>query len=215
MLGMRRDPARALLIDLDGVVRRWDPAHPAAIEKTYGLPPGSLLSTATRWDLYRPAVTGELTDAAWMAAVAAELPLAADRAAEAVAEWQRYRGDVDPDALGIVREVRAAGLPVGLVTNATDVLRGDLDALGLTGEFDEVFSSWELRIHKPAPAFYERVCAGLGLEPQWVLFVDDEDRAVRAARAAKLPAYRWTGPDGIPYLRGALGLPGRPRAHEA
>ena len=29
---------------------------------------------------------------------------------------------------------------------------------------------------------------------------------IRAARAAKLLGYRWTGPDGLPYLRAALGV---------
>ena len=205
---MRRQPARALLIDLDGVLRHWDTSHTAAVEASYGLDAGTLLDTAMRWDLYRPAVAGEMTDAEWMAAVAARLPLPPDDAAAAVGKWQQHRGAVDPEALAFVREVRAAGLPVGLATNATDLLRGDLAKLGLADEFDAVFSSWELRIHKPAPAFYERACAGLGLESPWVLFVDDDDRAVRAARAAKLPAYRWTGPDEIPYLRGALGLDG-------
>jgi putative hydrolase of the HAD superfamily len=203
---MRRQPAQALLIDLDGVVRRWDPAHTAAVETAYGLAPGSLMTTAMQWDLYRPAVAGEVTDAEWMAAVAERLPLEPAESAAVVAEWQKYRGEVDPDVLGLVRDARAAGLPVALATNATDLLRGDLAALGLTGEFDAVFSSWELKIHKPAPAFFERACAALGLAPQWVLFVDDDDRAVRGARAAKMLAYRWTGADGIPYLRGALGL---------
>jgi putative hydrolase of the HAD superfamily len=205
---MRRQPAQALLIDLDGVVRRWDPAQTAAVEAAYGLTPGLLMTAAMQWDLYRPAVAGEVTHAEWMAAVAERLPLAPDESAAAVAEWQKYRGEVDPDVLALVRDVRATGLPVALATNATDLLRGDLAALGLTGEFDAVFSSWELKIHKPAPAFFVRACAALGLAPQWVLFVDDDDRAVRGARAAKLLAYRWTGPDGLPYLRRALGLTG-------
>jgi putative hydrolase of the HAD superfamily len=109
--------------------------------------------------------------------------------------------------LAFVRDVRAAGLPVGLATNATDRLPGDLGSLGLADEFDAVLSSWELKIHKPAPEFFAEACKALGLEPEWVLFVDDDDRAVRGARAARLPAYRWTGPEGIPYLRRALGLP--------
>jgi putative hydrolase of the HAD superfamily len=203
---LRRQPARALLIDLDGVIRQWDPAVPAAVEQSYGLAEGTLLGTAMSWDLLQPAVAGELTDAQWMAEVAARLPLPAPEAATAVAAWQKDRGSVDPEALTFVRDVRAAGVPVGLATNATDLLRGDLMALGLAGEFDAVFSSWELKIHKPAPAFFARACAALGYEPQWVLFVDDDDRAVRGARVAKLPAFRWTGPSGIPYLRGALGL---------
>ena len=203
---MRRQPARALLIDLDGVLRRWDPAPAAAAEAEHGLEPGTLLRTAMSWDLYRPAVAGEMTDAQWLAAVAERLPLPPADAAASVAAWQAHRGEVDPDALAFVREVRAAGLPVGLATNATDRLRGDLDDLGLAGAFDAIFSSWEMKVHKPAPSFFALACDGLGLEPHWALFVDDDDRAVRAARVAKLPAYRWTGPDGIPYLRGALGL---------
>jgi putative hydrolase of the HAD superfamily len=203
---MLRQPARALLIDLDGVVRRWDPAHVAAVEAAHGLAPGVLIATAMQWDLYRPAVAGELTDAQWMSAIAERLPLEPADAAAAITDWQKYRGEVDQDVLAVVRDARATGLPVALATNATDLLRDDLAALGLTDEFDAVFSSWEMKIHKPAPSFYERACAALGLAPQWVLFVDDDDRAVRAARAAKMLAYRWTGADGVGYLRGALGL---------
>ena len=204
---MLRQPARALLIDLDGVLRRWDPTVATAVEQSYELAPGTLLRTAMTWDLLRPAVAGELTDAQWMAAVADRLPLPAAQAAEAVAEWQAHRGFVDPEVLALVRAVRAAGRPVGLATNATDLLRGDLAALGLAGEFDAVISSWELKIHKPAPEFFAAACAELGFDPRWVLFVDDDDRSVRGARAAKLPAFRWTGPDGIPYLKRALDLP--------
>jgi putative hydrolase of the HAD superfamily len=203
---MQRQPARALLIDLDGVLRRWDPAVPAEVERTHGLPPGALIGTAMRWDLYRAAVSGELSDAEWMATVAAHLPLPPDRATAAVAEWQRHRGGVDEDALAFVRQVRAAGRPVGLATNATDRLRGDLAELGLAAEFDVVISSWEIGIHKPAPEFFARACTALDLEPHWILFVDDDDRAVRGARAARLPAFRWTGPEDLPYLRGALNL---------
>jgi putative hydrolase of the HAD superfamily len=202
---MRRQPARAMLIDLDGVVRRWDSSEP--VEQKYALEPGTLLHTAMTWHLLRPAVVGEITDAEWMSLVARRLPLDEPQATAAVAEWQSDRGHVDPDALGFVREVRAAGLPVALATNATDRLRGDLAALGLTGEFDAVFSSYELKVHKPAPEFYTRACAALGLAPQWVLFVDDDDRAVRAARALQMPAYRWTGPQHLGYLRRALGVP--------
>jgi putative hydrolase of the HAD superfamily len=203
---MKRQPPRALLIDLDGVLRRWEPTIASTVEQSYGLEPGVLLATAMSWDLLRPAVAGEITDADWMSLVASRLPLDEPEASAAVAEWRRERGSVDPDVLGLIRDVRAAGLPVGLATNATDLLRADLDALGLTGEFDAVFSSWEMKVHKPAPEFFTRACAALGVEPHWVLFVDDDDRAVTGARAAKLLAFRWTGSDGIPYLRKALGL---------
>jgi putative hydrolase of the HAD superfamily len=202
-----RERAQALLIDLDGVLRRWDPAPMIAVEVDYGLKPAALLETSMSWDIYRPAVSGEITDAEWMRLVAERLPIEPEKAAEAVARWQSYRGEPDPDVLAFVREVRAGGRKVGLATNATDRLRPDLDALGLTDEVDVVISSWEQKVHKPAPEFFQRACELIGFAPKHVLFVDDDDRAVRGARVAGLPAYRWSGPEHVAYLRKALDLP--------
>ena len=201
-----RERAQALLIDLDGVLRRWDPAPMISVELKYGLKPASFLETAMAWDIYRPAVAGEISDAEWMGLVASRLPLEPAPATAAVAEWQQYRGEPDPDALAFVREVRAGGRPVGLATNATDRLRPDLDALGLTDEVDVVVSSWEQKVHKPSPEFFRRACEMIGKAPKHVLFVDDDDRVVRGARAAGLSAYRWTGAHHVPYLRKALDL---------
>lgn len=201
-----RDRARALFIDLDGVLRRWDPAPMIAVEVKYGLKPAALLETSMSWDIYRPAMAGEITDEEWMRLVASRLPLGDEESAAAVAQWQEYRGEVDPEALAFVREVRAAGRPVAIATNATDRLRGDLDALGLTGEVDLVISSWELKVHKPAPEFFQEACRLIGQLPQHVLMVDDDDRVIRGARAAGLSGYRWTGPEHVPYLRKVLDL---------
>ena len=202
-----RDRPQALLIDLDGVLRRWDPAPMIAVEVEYGLKPAALLETAMSWDIYRPAIAGELTDAQWMGLVADRLPLEPAEAQAAVTRWQTDRGAVDPEALAFVRELRAAGIPVGLATNATDRLRDDLATLGLTGEVDVVASSWELKTHKPTPEFFQRACQLVGVAPKQALFVDDDDRVVRGARAAGLSAYRWSGPQHVPYLRKAFGLP--------
>jgi len=204
---MSRERAQALLIDLDGVLRRWDPAPMIAVEIEYGLKPAALLETAMEWDIYRPAVAGEITDAEWMRLVASRLPLPAEKATEAVARWQSYRGEVDPEALAFVRSVRAAGRKVGIATNATDRLRPDLDALGLTDEVDAVISSWELKIHKPAPEFFARASELVGAKRDQILFVDDDDRVIRGARAAGLSAYRWTGPHHVHLLKKALDLP--------
>jgi putative hydrolase of the HAD superfamily len=203
---MRRQPAKALLIDFDGVLRIWDPAIPARIEAAFSLPAGALLDTAMRWELLRPAVAGEITHEQWMALVAERLPTDAPAAARAVAEWQAGRGEVDPVVLDLVRAARAAGRPVALATNATDRLDADLAALGLAGEFDAVVNSSVIKTHKPAPEFFVRACEAVGVAPQWALFVDDTDRVIRAARAGKLLAYRWTGAHGLPYLRAALAL---------
>ncbi|TDB75010.1 HAD family hydrolase [Micromonospora sp. KC723] len=204
---MGRERATALLVDFDGVLRRWDPAVASGVERAYGLSAGVLGEIAMQWGRLQPVLTGQVSHAEWMASVADALtPSLGDpgRARAAVEEWQRYRGEVDPDVLAFVREARAGGIKVGLGTNATDLLDADLAALGLVGELDVVVNSAVVGVHKPAKEYFRIACAALETPPSRVLFVDDEDRAISGARTAGLPAYRWSGPDGLRYLRAAL-----------
>jgi putative hydrolase of the HAD superfamily len=196
-------------MDFDGVLRVWDPARVTAVEEKYGLPPGAVTETAFAWPRLRQALVGEVSHAEWMAGVARALAdaVGVEQAQQAVAEWQSYRGAVDTDVLALVREVRAAGLPVALATNATDLLPADLDALGLAGEFDAVINSSVLGTPKPTREFFAAACAAVSRPPDRCLLVDDDDRQVRGARVAGLPAYRWAGPEHLRYLRAAFGLP--------
>ncbi|MEU7927778.1 HAD-IA family hydrolase [Micromonospora sp. NPDC049107] len=204
---MARERAKALLLDFDGVLRRWDPAVAADVEREYGLSEGVLTEIAMQWGRLQPVLTGQVSHADWVSSVADALAEPAggpDRARAAVEQWQRYRGEVDEKVLDFVREVRAAGIPVGLGTNATDLLDADLAVLGLVGEFDVVVNSSTLGVHKPAPEYFQAACQALATPPARVLFVDDEDWAVRGARAAGLSAHRWGGHADLRYLRAAL-----------
>ncbi|MFI6228079.1 HAD-IA family hydrolase [Micromonospora echinospora] len=204
---MARERATALLVDFDGVLRRWDPAVAAGVEQRYGLTPGVLGDIAMQWGQLQPVLVGRVSHADWMTSVAdalASRSVDAERARAAVAEWQAYRGEVDPDVLAFVREVRAAGIPVGLATNATDLLDADLAALGLTDELDAVVNSSKLGVHKPSKEYFRAACEALRTPPDRVLFVDDDDRMISGARVAGLSAYRWSGPEGLRYVRAAL-----------
>jgi putative hydrolase of the HAD superfamily len=191
----------ALLLDLDGVLRRFDPAHTARVEKEYGLPAGRLADVAFAPDRLRAAVLGRVTHRQWMDGVATELGEAGPRA---VADWQAYHGEVDPDVLAAVREVRAGGVPVGLATNATDRLDADLAELGLESETDAVLNSSVLGQAKPSAEFFAAACDALDTPARQCLLVDDSDRMVRGARAAGLAAIHYTGPAELRYLRAVL-----------
>ncbi|KWV32408.1 HAD family hydrolase [Micromonospora rifamycinica] len=204
---MARERPTALLLDFDGVLRHRDPAVAAGIEREYGLSAGVLGEIAMHWGRLQPVLTGQISHADWAASVADALTesVGPERARAAVEQWQRYRGEVDPDVLALVRAARAAGIRVGLGTNATDLLDTDLAELGLADELDVVVNSSVVGVHKPAKEYFQAACAALATPPARVLFVDDEDWAVRGARAAGLSAYRWSGPEGLRYLRAALG----------
>jgi putative hydrolase of the HAD superfamily len=204
----KRDTAEALLLDLDGVLRIFDPSAAAVAEQRHGVPEGALASAALNWPRLRPAIVGEYSHDEWMSATIgdlAEVIGSADRAAAAVAAWHAYRGEVVPSVLDFVRSIRIEGVPVGIATNATSLLDADLESLGLREEVDVVVNSSVIGAHKPTQKFFAEACVAVGRPPARVLFVDDEDRNVRGARVAGLAAYRWTGPSDLSYLRAALG----------
>jgi putative hydrolase of the HAD superfamily len=198
-----------LLLDFDGVLRRYNPNVKAAVEARFGLPVGTVLETALQWPRLLPAVTGQISRAEWLDGVAGTLADrlgGAERARSMIVEWDSYRGELDPTVLAFAREVRAAGVPIGLATNATGDLPDDLAVLGISDLFDVVVNSSEIGVHKPAREFFEAACEAVRVIPQRVLFVDDQDRNVRGARAAGLSAYRYEPPDDLSYVRAALAL---------
>ncbi len=204
---MLRSPCQALLLDLDGVLRRFDPAHAARVETAYELPTGLLGRTLFDPDRLRPAVLGQVSHAGWMqdgvAAIARQIG-DPERARGAVEEWNGYRGEVDGEVLAVIRELRAEGIPVALTTNATDLLDSDLRALGLVGEVDVVVNSAELGHAKPSGEFFRTACDLLGVPAKMCLCCDDSERHVRGARAAGLAAIRYTGPADLRYVRATL-----------
>ncbi|MEU0552899.1 HAD-IA family hydrolase [Dactylosporangium sp. NPDC006015] len=192
----------ALLIDFDGVLRRHDPAIAELVELRHGLEPGAILAAGLEWDRQLPAITGQIKRDEWLESIAEALGVDGS----VVQEWDAYKGEIVPEVLRFVKDVRAAGMKVGLATNAMDDL-GDILALhGLTKQFDAVANSSEISVHKPAPGFFRAACALIGAHPKQCLFIDDTDRNIRAARAAGLSAYRYTPGDDLSYARKALGI---------
>jgi putative hydrolase of the HAD superfamily len=196
----------AVVFDLDGVVRHWDPDVNTAIEDRHGLARGAILDAAFAADLGPAAVTGALDYDTWASHIGERIGCPA-----AVAEWGEFRGRVDPDAVELVDAVRAGGCRVGLLSNATTRLEEDLAVLGLDTAFDVVFNTARLGICKPDPDVYRRVVADLGLPADRIAFTDDTPSWADAATEVGLHGIPFTG---VTHLRDELvdlGIPLRRR----
>jgi putative hydrolase of the HAD superfamily len=199
----------ALLIDFDGVLRRFDPAVTAVAETRYGLSPGDVLSVALEWPRVEPVITGRVSHADWLLSIAealADRVGGPDQARNLMVEYDAYHGGIVPEVLAFVRSVRQAGVRVVLATNATDALDLDLDAFGVTGDFDAVANSSVIGSYKPQKEFFLAACSMVDASPSQCLLIDDTDRNVRGARAAGLSALRFSGPEDLSYARAALSL---------
>jgi putative hydrolase of the HAD superfamily len=191
-----RGGARALLIDLDGVLRRWDAQRDPPPEVPFGLPAGTVSRTAFDPPLLDAATTGRITDEEWRRQIVQRLaPRYGQDAAEgAVAAWSAPLGRVEPAVRELVREVRrTATAPVCLVSNATTRLERDLDALGLRAELDFVINSSRVGARKPDRRIFAAALDAVGVPAAAALFVDDTPALVDAARALGLSAHHFTG----------------------
>ena len=179
-----------LLLDLDGVLRRFGPAAP--VEDEHDLPRDSLAGAAFAADVLGPALVGKIDAEQWWAAARDRLTAdhsTVDSAVAGAAMRAFMRpGEVVPEALELVRAVRRAGCRVALLTNATSRLEADLRSLGLDREVDAVVSSARIGRAKPDPGAYRRALRVLRHSPSTTLFCDDTAENVAAAAGLGIDA---------------------------
>lgn len=192
---------RCVLFDLDGVIRHFDPARQAEIERRHGLEPGVLLATGMASPLIDRLVTGELTRAEWGAEIGRQVG-----APEAARELIADQGNADQEVLAIIDELRARGLTVAILTNGTDEVPDELATLGIDRHIDALFNSAEMGIAKPDPAAFRHVCRALDLEPAEVFFTDDSTAKLAGAVEIGMLAETFTGADALRRQLGRLGL---------
>lgn len=183
---------RALLIDLDGVLRAWNTENDALAEAASGIPSRAIHDAAFAPELLVPAITGQVRDEEWRAQAVSRLRRdhPGCRADLAIQMWSEGCGAVDEGVLQLVRLVRRHAKVV-LVTNATSRLRVDLDRLGLTSEVDHIVNSAEVGWAKPQRAIFDAALEIAGVPAPEALFVDDSFRNVAAAAQLGLATHRF------------------------
>lgn len=104
--------------------------------------------------------------------------------------------DLYPDALGCLREVRRAGLTVGIAGNQPDGVETQLCAAGFEADFIASSSAWG--VSKPAPEFFARTATAAKASPEEILYVGDrlDNDIVPANRAGMRTALMVRGPWG-------------------
>jgi HAD superfamily hydrolase (TIGR01662 family) len=84
--------------------------------------------------------------------------------------------EVPEPTLVALRDIRERGYKLGIVSNATpsgDVMRHDLEVLGLADLVDAATYSSEVGYRKPDPRIYRSVTQALNVDPSACLFVGD------------------------------------------
>lgn len=196
----------AVVIDLDGVIRHWDPAYSVAADERLGLPPGTLVAAGLEPDRLDRVHDGRLPFEAWCEEVGAAVAAEHEVDAKAVADaWYTATWEIDLLVVELVQEVRKV-VPVALLSNASSHLEVDLDLCGIGDAFDLVIGSATIGAAKPAPAAFRAAVGGLGAAIERTLFIDDTLGHVEAARELGMRAEQFTGVDELRDVLVALDL---------
>jgi epoxide hydrolase-like predicted phosphatase len=94
----------------------------------------------------------------------------------------------DEAMLAAVRELRAADLLTGLITNSWSTAHYDRELLAKL--FDAVVISAEVHLHKPQPEIYRLAAERLRVPPEACIFVDDLRENCEGAEAVGMTAVR-------------------------
>lgn len=182
---------KAVLCDIDGVLRHWPPV--GNLELAHGLPAGTLAATAFVPDRLIPAITGQISDEQWRAGIETAIAEACGSPATArsfVAAWSDQLPAVDTSVAALLKKIRHVA-PVALVSNATTRLECDLQRQGLGDVADAVVNTSRLGYAKPDPRVYVNAAERVSTPVDQCLFIDDTAANVAAANDLGMPAIHY------------------------
>jgi len=172
----------AVIFDFYGTLTPVSPreawaSNAARLAGVFGAPAADLVRVLD--DSFPERISGALGNVReTMQAVAGRLGVALT--AERLEEAARIRRAVQesmftlrPEALDVIRQLRAAGLRTGLVSDCTSELPDAWPRLELSAVIDAPVFSCVERTRKPDPALFRKVAADLRAEPARCLYVGD------------------------------------------
>lgn len=179
---------RAVLFDIGGVLEYTPPTgHTERWEAELGLEPGEL--DRRMMDVWRGGSLGTITEAEVHAAVAERLGLGpADLARFFDGVWEEYLGSPNTELIEWARGLRPRWR-TGILSNSfVGATEREQERYGFGDLVDVVVYSHEVGLAKPDPAVYLLAAERLGVPPADVVFLDDREPAVEAARGVGMRA---------------------------
>ncbi|WP_371806173.1 HAD-IA family hydrolase [Candidatus Lokiarchaeum ossiferum] len=182
---------KAIITDLDGVIRYFPPQRNSEFETRYGLPQGTLLHTAFGYPDLNQVITGKITDHEWRSNISSRIQefLPAQDSMKLIRDWSSFPGIINYEILDLYTSYRDKGTKLALLTNATNKLTEDLSTHSISNVFDYIINSSSLGLMKPNPGIFHFALKTLGIKPSEAVYIDDSHTHSAAASRIGLKSH--------------------------
>ncbi len=209
---------RDLIIDFGGVITYSIFERCRDIEQLYRLPDGSLNWTGPfdplGDELWQQYLSGQISERDYWYTRCGELGQILREEItirRLVTDLRNFKPSVRPEAETLIRQARAQGCRVGLLTNELELFHGPeaYDAFEILGSFDAIVDATHTGILKPEPQAYQLAVELLDASFESVVFVDDQQKNIDGAIDCGIEAIRLdiTEPEiGFDQIYQALGV---------
>jgi putative hydrolase of the HAD superfamily len=183
-------PVRAVAFDIGGVLEvptdmnldgRW--------EQRLGLRPGEFFERLRQSGLGRDANLGRVSEAEFARALGRLYGLDQPTTEELLVDlWDWYVGELNTEMADYFRRLRPRYRTALLSNAAAGGRREEERRYGFAAMADVLVYSYEVGIEKPDGRIYQLTCQRLRVDPSEVVFLDDEEANVVAARQLRMRA---------------------------
>jgi putative hydrolase of the HAD superfamily len=172
-----------VVFDWGGVLMRTHDYDPRlAWDIRLGLPPGAVERTVHGHAAWRQVQLGQIDEEEYWQIVGAELGLTAASLAELRRDF--YRGDrLDKTLVGVIIDLKARGLVVGLLSNNVPSLVEEMTQLGVGGLFDACVISAQIGVMKPDASAFRAILERMDVPAEAAILIDDSPQNVAGAQA--------------------------------
>ncbi|GGQ99231.1 HAD family hydrolase [Deinococcus ruber] len=221
-MSVQNGRVKGVLFDRDETIAYTDPGvyREAAVwaAERFGLEPGAVgaalkaqWAASEGWWHLRTEADEELFWQSYGQELAGRFGVPPEHIGPMLTEWpyQRYMKPV-PSARDVLSALKARGLKVGVLSNTMPSIGITLEAVELHDLIDVAIATCTLGVHKPQPEAFTLAAELMELAPSELLFVDDKQENVDAARSVGMQAVlidlRGQHPEAIHDLRAVLEL---------
>jgi putative hydrolase of the HAD superfamily len=177
------DNYKVVIFDWGGVLMRTEDHSPRmAWDQRLGLEPGTVEQVVHGHQAWRDIQLGKIASEQYWETIARELELSPDVVHSFRSEF--YSGDrLDMRLVETIRDLRARGVRIGLLSNNTLALLDEIEMLGIRDIFDVIVISADIEVMKPDADAYHAILDLMVVQPEQAAFIDDVAENVEGARA--------------------------------